>query len=145
MLRKFDSLYICKVITPKTEKNGISAMPRSILRFLIWIVNLVFGPHAQTNWKPALFFQTSCGRLCIFGSLFRSYLSYKKMRPAFHFVVSLLVGAWSTSRRTITPKYVKMSGAWSIHLSGSGLAGPARRVPVTCAPAKKAPPRRRKP
>ena len=100
-------------------------MPCSICRFSIWIFYLVFGLHLQTNLKPAffLFFYKLYGRFCIFriGILFIS-LGQKKWKPAFR----LFAGAWPTSCSTNTPKYVKLSGAWPINLSGSDLAGPAR-------------------
>ena len=71
ILPKFDSMYKSSVLDKKWG-NGISAMPRSILRLSIWKLNLVFGPHVQKNWKPAFYFyflKTSFGRLCFFGSL----------------------------------------------------------------------------
>ena len=45
----------------------------------------------------------------------------KLKRPTF----SLWVGACKTSCPKITPKYVKLSGAWPIYLFGSDLAAPA--------------------
>ena len=61
--------HICQVITTKKRKNGISAMPRSILRISIWNFNVVFGPNVHTNGKPGLYiyiFHSSYGRFCIF-------------------------------------------------------------------------------
>ena len=61
--------YISQVITTKKRKNGISAMPRSILRISIWNFNVVFGPNVHTNGKPGLYiyiFHSSYGRFCIF-------------------------------------------------------------------------------
>ena len=86
--------------------------------------NLVFGQHVQTTWEPA-FFHSFKGKLWsllyFFKPLYRSYMTetnwkkHKLKRQAFR----LLVGAWSTSCPKITPKYVQLSGAWPIHLSGS--------------------------
>ena len=129
ILPNFDSIHLSSVISTKTEEKGISGMPRSILRFSISKFNLVFGPRTK-NLKAGLFllflfWDNLWSLLCFFGSLFRSYLADKNKklrRPAF----SLWVGAWSTSCRKITPKYVKLNGAWQIYLSGSYLAGPAR-------------------
>ena len=65
-----------------TKNAGFSAMPRSILRVLIWIFNLVFELHVQTNWKPAfftfLFFRQVMAALVFFRNLYRSHLSNKK-------------------------------------------------------------------
>ena len=57
-------------INHEISKNGISAMPRAILRILHWIFNPVFGPYVQRDWVSALLFFLSfhCrfGRFCFF-------------------------------------------------------------------------------
>ena len=83
--------YVSQVISTKNGENGISAMPRSILRISIWKFNLVFGPHVQTNWKPAIVFFS---RQAMVASFFRIVISVislgkkkkKLKRPAFSFV-----------------------------------------------------------
>ena len=117
---------ISQVITTKNwEKWHFCDAPLNFT-FSIWNLNLVLGPHVQTNWKPAT--KSRYDRFCIFSDRYFGHISRtknktQKKRPAF----SWLVGAWSTSCPKITPKYVILSGAWPIRLSGSDLAGPARR------------------
>ena len=70
-------LYIKQVVG---RTSSITAMPRSILLVLIWIFNLVFGQHTQTDTKLAFsfFFQTSYGRFCIFSDRCIGRISRKK-------------------------------------------------------------------
>ena len=62
-----------------------------------------------------------------FGSLFRSYLSDKKQKikkAGFQFVGWCMINIVSKNHTQIRKN---LSGAWSIYLPGSDLAGPARR------------------
>ena len=95
--------------------SGIIAMPHSILRFSIWIYNLVFATHVQTNSMPAClpaFFPT----LFVSDNLWPLLYSFRivvsviisieqnkrKEKASSHF----LVGAWSTTCQKVTSQYI---------------------------------------
>ena len=123
-LPTFDSVNVKWFRQKKRWGNGISAMARSILQFSIWnLISYLDNMCKQTESRPSFILsKASYGRFCIFsnryiGHIWRKQIEkkHKFKRPAF----SLLVGAWSTSCPKFTPKYVQLSGAWPIHLSGS--------------------------
>ena len=108
---------ISQVITTKNwEKWHFCDAPLNFT-FSIWNLNLVLGPHVQTNWKPAT--KSRYDRFCIFSDRYFGHISRTKnkklKRPAF----SLWAGAWSTSCPKITPKYVK---TWAGHGQSTSLA-----------------------
>ena len=60
------------------------ALLRCPLNFTVFHpkLNLVFGPHVQTNWKPAAFdfFETSIGRFSIFSNRCIGHISRKEKK-----------------------------------------------------------------
>ena len=105
----------------------------SIVRISIWnLTSCLDGMCKQLKSGLLFVFYDKLRPLCIFSNRYIGHISRKKekkkklKRPAF----SLFVGAWSTSCPKITPKYVKLSGAWPIHLSVSDWAGPARKEKI---------------
>ena len=106
------------------------AMPRRILIILLWKFNLVFEPHVQRYWSPALFDYYFWGLALIafvyFAFLDRSYLSTKKKRKKGRAGGRCVDQYMSTPCQNFKSKFVKLMGAWPMWRLNIILAGPAR-------------------
>ena len=109
--------------------------PEQILRFSIWVFNLVLEPHVQANREPVwnFFFQRVIVAFVCFrivASVISLHQTRKKSQAGFPVVGWCMIHSVKKSR----PKsqYQVLKGAWPIYRSGNMSAGPARIGTAVC-------------
>ena len=127
ILPKLNSIYK----SGNFEKNGISSLPRSILRTLHWIFNPEFEPYVQRDWVFALLFfllfYYSFGRFCFFrvvGSV--TSLGKKRKENSIGPTLNASTSAWTTPCQKIKSRFIKLMEAWPIRRLNIFMFGPAR-------------------